>query len=530
MPYENGLIKSPISLPELYRAFGIGAVNGYSLTYLCSNQHGKINPWSRYRPVCLGRPLNPDSIDGNVPDKFWREGHVIDSSRPWFWGTRSRPAFTIPVVSQLSDFLDAEGNVLESAKWKPNFPGPGIDYCRLSDFLGYTHDAKPPLYAVVHWKDKVRPEGKISLSVHRRPESYNDQIAKRGGYWSPKSVLEMLMDTGNDSTAVALGVCIHNRTQGVVVTGTVGEDLTYLISQSTDTVFRTELNMSYSGSPSGTVPGVGHRPLVGDVLDVFLYLFKRTKNNSYDSDILSGDTYSFYVSDEYPAMRRLNVVTEDRDTIYRYLGYKWNINRHCNSESNWYFDEPLYYTDNGFEIFKFDQVWLNFDFPTISVRFDSSYPDNDYAENKMHDISASVVLPLEIWDEDRKEMTRYGNLGFSYDTQSRIPASFTPTSGSIRRRFYRTYEDAYLRENPIDDETIRSMLGVTFQIKDIIPLPYAKVTLDYDYNEVETHMNWQSPYLSVSCRPTDYIEADEFNIYRYSTGSMEYTGSYSLDF
>ena len=527
MPYENGLIKSPISLPELYRAFGIGAVNGYSLTYLCSNQHGKINPWSRYRPVCLGRPLNPDSIDGNVPDKFWREGHVIDSSRPWFWGTRSRPAFTIPVVSQLSDFLDAEGNVLESAKWKPNFPGPGIDYCRLSDFLGYTHDAKPPLYAVVHWKDKVRPEGKISLSVHRRPESYNDQIAKQGGCWSPKSVLEMLMDTGNDSTAVALGVCIHNRTQGVVVTGTVGEDLTYLISQSTDTVFRTELNMSYSGSPSGTVPGVGHRPLVGDVLDVFLYLYKRTKNNSYDSDILSGDTYSFYVSDEYPAMRRLNVVTEDRDTIYRYLGYKWDINKDCNTEGYWSIDEPVYYTDNGYDIYKVDTFYLNLYMPTIHISFDSSYPANDYAKNKTHDISASVVFPMTIFDNDEPQPIS-DNLTFTYTGQSTIPTNFTPPSGNFNKRVYRTFLDAVNREDPIDPVSL--IENAPFLVKDVIPTPYAKVRLDNDGNEIESGVSTESPHLSVSCRPTDYIEADEYNIYRYSVGSMKYIGNYNLDF
>lgn len=525
MPYENGLIKSPISLPELYRAFGIGASSGCSLTHLCSNQHGRINPWSRYRPVCLGQPLNPDSIDGNVPDKFWREGPVIDSSRPWFWGTRSHPAFTIPVVSQLSDYLDADGNVLESAKWKPNFPGPGIDYCRLSDFLGYTHDAKPPLYAVVHWKDKVRPDGKIILSVHRNSESYNDQIAKREGYWSPKSVLGMLMDTGNDSTGVALGVCIHNRTQGVVVTGTVGRDLTYLISQSTDLVFRTELDMSYSGSPSGSVPGVGHRPRVGDVLDVFLYLYKKTKNSN-DSNRLSGNTYSFYVSDEHPALRRLNVVTEDREIIRRTLGYIWNINQDCSSEGYWFIDEPVYYTDNGYDIYKVDTFFLNFYMPTIYVSFDSSYPDNSYVEHKQHEIRTYVVFPMTIYEEGEKP--RSENLTFSYARQSTIPASFTPPSGSYQGRFYRTFEDASLREDPIDPVSL--IENAPFLVKDIVPVPYSKVRLDNDYNEIESWVSTDTPHLSLSVGPTERREETDTIIYDYSSGSIRYTGSASLDF
>lgn len=52
MSIINGMIAPPIGLQEVYTTLGLGKYNGvYDVGYACSNQHGKINSNSMYKPV-----------------------------------------------------------------------------------------------------------------------------------------------------------------------------------------------------------------------------------------------------------------------------------------------------------------------------------------------------------------------------------------------------------------------------------------------------------------------------------------------
>lgn len=53
MGNNNGIITSPINLEtDVYKVLGLGSQNGYyDVGYACSNEHGKINISSRYKPV-----------------------------------------------------------------------------------------------------------------------------------------------------------------------------------------------------------------------------------------------------------------------------------------------------------------------------------------------------------------------------------------------------------------------------------------------------------------------------------------------
>lgn len=69
-----------------------------------------------------------------------------------------------------------------------------------------------------------------------------------------------------------------------------------------------------------------------------------------------------------------------------------------------------------------------------------------------------------------------------------------------------------------------------FLVKDIVPMPYSKVRLDNDYNEIESWVSTDTPHLSLSVGPTERREETDTIIYDYSSGSIRYTGSASLDF
>lgn len=53
MGHSNGKITAPINLgDDVYATLGIGAIGiGYDLGYACANTHGKINKWSKKKPV-----------------------------------------------------------------------------------------------------------------------------------------------------------------------------------------------------------------------------------------------------------------------------------------------------------------------------------------------------------------------------------------------------------------------------------------------------------------------------------------------
>lgn len=52
MSYSNGTITAPIAASDPYNCMGVGKTSsGYDVGYICKNGHGKINKWSRHKPV-----------------------------------------------------------------------------------------------------------------------------------------------------------------------------------------------------------------------------------------------------------------------------------------------------------------------------------------------------------------------------------------------------------------------------------------------------------------------------------------------
>lgn len=116
MSYSNGKITAPISASDPYMVMGVGQYNGvYDVAYICGNTHGKIKKYAKYKPVKVNTQID-----------------ITDTQRNGVrWG------LTIP-LRQMAD-------IIKSSPWVYNPPVPGTNWCRLTDFIGYNHNAIAPI-------------------------------------------------------------------------------------------------------------------------------------------------------------------------------------------------------------------------------------------------------------------------------------------------------------------------------------------------------------------------------------------------
>lgn len=97
---------------------GVTPTNGiHDIGYICGNAHGQINKWSRNKPVRVNQP-----------------GEITDAQKQ---GVNF--GLTMP-MGYAQDYMGAINN----ATYAYNAPRPGTDWCRLTDFVNYSHIAKSP--------------------------------------------------------------------------------------------------------------------------------------------------------------------------------------------------------------------------------------------------------------------------------------------------------------------------------------------------------------------------------------------------
>ena len=120
MSIQNGTrIVSPINLQEPYTVMGVSKTGTYyDLAYICSNSHGEINIWARNKPVRVNTPATLTDAQINAA----------------FSGLNLYIGATPESMVQ---------NSLAGNKWTYLPPRPGTDWCRLTDWNGYSHNAQP---------------------------------------------------------------------------------------------------------------------------------------------------------------------------------------------------------------------------------------------------------------------------------------------------------------------------------------------------------------------------------------------------
>ena len=126
MSHNNGKITAPVSLTsDVYPVLGLSVQGIFDVGYACRNEHGKINPYAKYKPVKWSKEYgNGIYVDLHIDDN-WRgeDGHC---------------GFEIQVYDS---FNELESAIVNGAKINPPTAIPVGYPFRLTDFNGYNHYA-----------------------------------------------------------------------------------------------------------------------------------------------------------------------------------------------------------------------------------------------------------------------------------------------------------------------------------------------------------------------------------------------------
>lgn len=128
---SNGVITAPVSInADVYPVLGIASHNGwYDVGYACSNQHGKINMWSRYKPV-----------------RWNNKPNITASNAQWWKGEDGRCGIKLP--TGIATYKNIPANMTEDKMngWQYLAPTGGSQFYSLDFFENYKHDAMPAIY------------------------------------------------------------------------------------------------------------------------------------------------------------------------------------------------------------------------------------------------------------------------------------------------------------------------------------------------------------------------------------------------
>lgn len=137
-----------ISISQLYKTLGITGQSRTSLASLCSNEHGKINMWAKYKP------------------------QNVSSAKPLTEAQRKAANFGLRptnVFSSVQNLIDSFNNEVENRFTYEGVPRKGADRVRLSDFDGYNHAAAAPWWLMDAEIDVEVPEdGELNLQLTLR--------------------------------------------------------------------------------------------------------------------------------------------------------------------------------------------------------------------------------------------------------------------------------------------------------------------------------------------------------------------------
>lgn len=161
MGYSNGVISAPVNTDDVCTALG---VSKHEVGYLCSNAHLKINPFAKFKPT---RYDNVDSVDG-----YWK-------------GLDGNCGFAPYQLSSIADIVNHCDGTLNG--WEYLAPN-GSYWKRLTDFVGYKHNAVRPLQNGLIVPDHVYSDGTISIGFPWMTGSdtigFEDIAITKNTYWA----------------------------------------------------------------------------------------------------------------------------------------------------------------------------------------------------------------------------------------------------------------------------------------------------------------------------------------------------------
>lgn len=282
MSNSNGKITAPIDIEtDIYKVLGLSATSdGYDLGYACSNKHGKIKKWARYKPVILDAPFVDDNF--NSATGYWDEKKTNigkwSTNRAWIFGSKNYPVFDIKQISNFNDY-GKDGTINQSFQWAYQAPWDSF-YYRITDFLGYSHTggAACPVRVDMDSEILFNQDFYAGLSM--------DYDYKDVGGYDFSEISEFFY-----FTKLYVGICIVNRTKKFqtlyVKTGSFMDD-------PDNGMFR----LTPSSGANIKDGGFGHKMDLRDKIDVYLFY-----SSMPGSDLYSADAYSAYMDKDIPYMQ-----------------------------------------------------------------------------------------------------------------------------------------------------------------------------------------------------------------------------------
>lgn len=189
MGIQNGQITAPVSLhADVYAALGLQKTGTYyDIGYICSNKHGQTNKWARRKPVRVGGP-------GEISDDQLKQCNFgLDIANN-----------TYPLAN---DALDASAGT----DWDYLPPVPGTHWARLTDWLGYNHQAVCPISFTL-------------TAIQGLEGEYKPKLWARGGRTNDPNAEVQLEEFQDFRNVQATGWAVLYRKQGSSVTNVYGVD------------------------------------------------------------------------------------------------------------------------------------------------------------------------------------------------------------------------------------------------------------------------------------------------------------------
>ncbi len=147
---------------DVYRVLGLGSQAGYGYgDRVCCNEHEKINPWAKYKPVRGG------GVD--TEDDTWQSVSA---------GNR-KCGFEIPEYVNPGSLNTGliEALVSGAAQWTYLPPRPSADWCRITDFDGYNHRAGDPFPKVTTMTINKQENGRVQIPISHGAIQMNGNLA-----------------------------------------------------------------------------------------------------------------------------------------------------------------------------------------------------------------------------------------------------------------------------------------------------------------------------------------------------------------
>lgn len=193
MSNSNGIIQAPVDLiNDVYRVLGIGPQNGgYSVGYACSNNHGKINMWAKYKPE-IYNSIPPITLEMRKLNNFGLAPTATYTSK--------------------TSFVNAVKNGTFAGGWVYS-PPAGNEWKRLSDFAGYNHKATSPFGTLNPSTGFLSSNSDFALVISAEAPEVDDGNSD-SGIISIKDMQNVNADYGN----WYFGILLYNSSRNLMAT------------------------------------------------------------------------------------------------------------------------------------------------------------------------------------------------------------------------------------------------------------------------------------------------------------------------